>query len=105
MKILVVEDEPGVASFIKKGLEEQSFIVDIAYDGQNGRQLALQNQYDIILLDVILPHIKGLQLCKIIREHNNVPILMLTALSATNDIVTGLDTVADDYLTKPFKFQ
>ena len=105
MKILVIEDEPGVTSFIKKGLEEQCFIVDVAFDGQNGKQLALQNQYDIILLDVILPHINGLQLCKIIRAYSNVPILMLTALSATNDIVTGLDTGADDYLTKPFKFQ
>ncbi|HEV8082173.1 MAG TPA: response regulator transcription factor [Chitinophagaceae bacterium] len=105
MKILVIEDEPGVASFIKKGLEEQSFIVDVAFDGQNGKQLALQNQYDIILLDVILPHINGLQLCKIIREHSNTPILMLTALSTTNDIVTGLDAGADGYLTKPFKFQ
>ena len=105
MKILVIEDEPGVVSFIKKGLEEQSFIVDIAYDGQNGKQLALQIEYDIILLDVILPYINGLQLCKIIREHTSVPILMLTALSTTNDIVTGLDTGADDYLTKPFKFQ
>lgn len=105
MKILVIEDEPGVASFIKKGLEEQSFIVDVAFDGQNGKQLALQNQYDIILLDVILPHINGLQLCKIIREHSNTPILMLTALSTTNDIVTGLDAGGDDYLTKPFKFQ
>lgn len=105
MKILVIEDEPGVASFIKRGLGEQSFIVDIAYDGQSGRQLALQNEYDIILLDVVLPHINGLQLCKAIRAHSNVPVLMLTALSTTDDIVTGLDTGADDYLTKPFKFQ
>src|SRR5689334_16394129 len=105
MKILVIEDEPGVASFLKKGLEEQSFIVDVAYDGQSGGQLALQNQYDIVLLDVILPYVNGLQLCKIIRDRSNVPILMLTALSTTNDIVTGLDTGADDYLTKPFKFQ
>jgi DNA-binding response OmpR family regulator len=105
MKILVIEDEPGVVSFIKKGLEEQSFLVDVAYDGQSGRQLALQNEYDIILLDVVLPHINGLQLCKAIRKTSNVPILMLTALSTTNDVVTGLDTGADDYLTKPFKFQ
>src|SRR6266542_4833914 len=105
MKILVIEDEPDDASFIKRGLEEQSFIVDVAYDGQNGKQLALQNEYDIILLDVILPHINGLQLCKTIRERSNVPILMLTELSTTSDIVTGLDTGADDYLTKPFKFQ
>lgn len=105
LKVLVIEDEPGVASFIKKGLEEQSYIVDVAFDGQNGKQLALQSDYDIVIMDVILPHINGLQLCRIIREHSNVPILMLTALATTNDIVTGLDTGADDYLTKPFKFQ
>ena len=105
MKILVVEDEPSVATFIKKGLEEQSFIVDVAYDGQIGKQLALQNQYDVIILDVILPHINGLQLCSEIKLHSTVPILMLTALGTTNDIVTGLDSGADDYLSKPFKFQ
>ncbi|HXL58306.1 MAG TPA: response regulator transcription factor [Chitinophagaceae bacterium] len=105
MKILVIEDEQSVASFIRKGLEEQSYIVDVAYDGQTGKQLALQNQYDIILLDIILPQINGLQLCREIRQHSNIPILMLTALGTTNDIVTGLDTGADDYLTKPFKFQ
>ena len=105
MKVLIIEDEHNVASFIKKGLEEQSFIVDAAYDGQTGKQLALQNQYDIILLDVVLPHINGLQLCKQIRQYSSVPILMLTALGTTSDIVTGLDAGADDYLTKPFKFQ
>jgi DNA-binding response OmpR family regulator len=105
MKILIIEDEHSVASFIKKGLEEQSFVVDVAYDGQAGKQLAFQNQYDIILLDVVLPHINGLQLCAQIRQASNVPILMLTALGTTGDIVAGLDTGADDYLTKPFKFQ
>src|SRR5689334_18309165 len=100
MKILVIEDELSVASFIMKGLEEQSFIVDLALDGNRGKQLALQNQYDVILLDVVLPEINGLQLCRIIRENSNVPILMLTALGTTNDIVTGLDNGADDYLTK-----
>jgi two-component system copper resistance phosphate regulon response regulator CusR len=105
MKVLIIEDELNVASFIKKGLEEQSFIVDVAYDGQTGRQLALQNLYDIILLDVVLPHINGLQLCSQIRQFSNVPILMLTALGTTRDIVTGLDAGADDYMTKPFKFQ
>src|ERR1035437_3535955 len=98
MKILVVEDEQSVASFIKKGLEEQSFKVDLAYDGQSAQQLFLQNKYDIILLYIILPQINGLQLCKIFREKSNVPILMLTALGTTSDIVSGLDTGADDYL-------
>lgn len=105
MRILVIEDEKGVASFIMKGLQEQSYVVEVAYDGKSGRQLALQNDYDIILLDVILPEINGLQLCKEIREKSDVPILMLTALGTTEDIITGLDTGADDYLVKPFKFQ
>src|SRR5581483_226915 len=105
MKILVIEDEQSVASFIKRGLEEQSYLVDLAYDGKSGQQLALQNPYDLILLDVILPEINGLKICKTIREHSNTPILMLTALGTTSDVVTGLDAGADDYLTKPFKFQ
>ncbi len=105
MKILVIEDEQSVSSFIKRGLKEQSYIVDVAYDGENGKQLALQNQYDIILLDLILPQLNGLELCKIIRQHKTVPILMLTALGSTDNIVKGLDAGADDYLTKPFKFQ
>jgi two-component system copper resistance phosphate regulon response regulator CusR len=105
MKVLIVEDEQGVAAFLRRGLEEQSFVVDVAYDGQTGKNLALQNKYDIILLDLILPNINGIQLCEQIRKHSNVPILMLTALGTTGDIVTGLDAGADDYLTKPFKFQ
>jgi DNA-binding response OmpR family regulator len=105
MNILVIEDELGVAGFIKKGLEEQSFLVDVAYDGQTGKQLAFQHDYDIILLDLVLPLVNGLEVCKQIREHNDVPILMLTARGTTDDIVQGLDTGADDYLTKPFKFQ
>lgn len=105
MRILIVEDEQSVAAFLRRGLEEQSFIVDVAYDGQTGKQLAFQNQYDIIILDLILPHINGLQLCQQIRQQSNVSILMLTALGTTGDIVTGLDSGADDYLTKPFKFQ
>jgi DNA-binding response OmpR family regulator len=105
MCILIIEDEPGVAAFIKRGLEEQAFIADVAYDGQTGKQLALQNDYDVILLDIILPQINGLQLCKEIRQHSGTPVLMLTALGTTDDIITGLDAGADDYLTKPFKFQ
>lgn len=105
MRILVIEDELSVASFIKKGLEEQSFQVDMAYDGQTGLMLARQNNYHVVVLDLILPLINGLQVCKILRETNKVPVLMLTALGTTNDIVSGLDSGADDYLTKPFKFQ
>ena len=105
MRVLVIEDEKSVASFIRKGLEEQSFIVDIAYDGQIGKRLAEQTEYDIILLDIIIPAINGLTLCQQIRRNSSVPILLLTALGTTEDIVRGLDSGADDYLTKPFKFQ
>ena len=104
MKILLVEDEPKVAAFIKKGLEEQSYDVDQAFDGFFGRKLALENEYDLIILDVILPHLSGLEVCREIRKHNTtVSILMLTALGATDDKILGLDSGADDYLVKPFE--
>lgn len=106
MKILLIEDEPKVASFIKKGLEEQSYEVDQAYDGSLGIRLALQKEYDLIILDIILPHMNGLDACREIRRHNStVSILMLTALGTTDDKITGLDAGADDYLTKPFEFK
>lgn len=106
MKILLVEDEPKVASFIKKGLEEQTYEVDQAYDGNFGLKMALQNEYDLIVLDIILPHMNGLDVCRAIRMKNaQVPILMLTALGSTDDKITGLDAGADDYLTKPFEFK
>ncbi|WP_026464868.1 response regulator transcription factor [Adhaeribacter aquaticus] len=106
MNILLIEDEPNVAAFIKKGLQEQSYEVEVAFDGNTGKSLAFQNFYNLIIMDVILPHINGLDLCKHIRTYNKkTPILMLTALSSTDDVVTGLDNGADDYLTKPFKFK
>ena len=106
MNILLIEDEPHVSAFIKKGLEEENFHVDVAFDGFTGKELALHGEYDIILLDVILPQINGFELCKILREQKvGIPILMLTALGSTDDIVTGLNNGADDYLTKPFKFK
>ncbi len=106
MKILLIEDEPKVAAFIKKGLEEQAFEVDQAYDGNFGVKLALQNDYDLIILDVILPHMSGLEVCREIRKQKaSVSILMLTALGTTDDKITGLDAGADDYLTKPFEFK
>jgi len=106
-KILVVEDEVHVSSFIKKGLEEEGFIVDIAYDGSIGLNLACNKEYDIIVLDVILPNINGLEICRKIRERHgySVPVIMLTALGASDDIINGLNTGADDYLVKPFKFK
>lgn len=106
MKILLVEDEPKVASFIKKGLEEQTYEVDQAYDGNFGLRLALQNEYDLIILDIILPNMNGLEVCREIRRHkSSVSILMLTALGSTDDKITGLDAGADDYLPKPFEFK
>ncbi len=104
MKILVIEDEPKAAAFLKQGLEEQQHQVDVAYDGQMGKRLALNGNHDIIILDIIIPYINGLELAKEIRKTSNVPILMLTALGSTSDKVTGFDMGADDYLVKPFEF-
>lgn len=106
MNILVIEDEQKVAAFLKNGLEEQGHIVDLAYDAYTGEKLALSNVYQILLLDVIIPGMNGLQLCKKIKEAiPAIPILMLTALGTTEDKVTGFDAGADDYLVKPFEFK
>lgn len=106
MKILIVEDEPKVVKFIKKGLEELGYEVDVAFDSQMGERLALKNTYDLIIMDVIMPMTNGFELCRRIREKKqNVPIIMLTALGNTDDKVTGFDAGADDYLIKPFEFK
>ncbi|MGA0558215.1 response regulator [Larkinella sp. VNQ87] len=106
MKILVVEDEPKLASFVKKGLEEQSFEVDIAYDGQIGRNLALSSSYDVIVLDVNVPKMNGYDLAKSLRQENiKTPILMLTAMGSLDNKVAGFEAGADDYLVKPFEFR
>jgi len=106
LKILLVEDDSQIASFVKLGLESNQFFVDVAYDGIMGEKLARQKKYDVIVLDVILPGINGFQLCKILRNNNiKTPILMLTSLNSTEDKVTGFDSGADDYLLKPFAFQ
>lgn len=105
MKILLIEDEPKVAAFIKRGLEEQQHNVEVAYDGNAGEKMVTQHPYDLLILDVMLPGMNGLELCKRIRSLEiHTPILMLTALSATNDVVDGLHAGADDYLAKPFHF-
>lgn len=106
MKILVVEDEKKVASFIKKGLEEEYYTIDLAYDGREGLKLALREEYDLMILDVMLPIKDGFTMVKDIRsEKIDTPILLLTAKDTTKDIVEGLDSGADDYLTKPFAFE
>lgn len=105
MKILVIEDEHRVANYIKKGLEIKSHIVDVAYDGEEGYDLASDENYDIIILDRMLPKINGIQICSSLREEGiHTPILMLTALGETDNKVEGLDAGADDYLAKPFAF-
>ncbi|PWS31366.1 response regulator transcription factor [Pedobacter paludis] len=105
MNLLLVEDEPNVVSVISRGLTEEGFKVSIAPDGLIGEQMAKNNHFDLIILDIMLPGINGLELCKIIKnEKPNTPIIMLTALGTTENVVNGLDNGADDYLIKPFKF-
>ncbi|MDH5475643.1 MAG: response regulator transcription factor [Cyclobacteriaceae bacterium] len=107
MKILLIEDEQSVSSFIKRGLEEQGNSVVQAFDGVIGLKLASQDDYDVIILDVVMPGMNGIEVCDKLKNHREIstPILMLTALGTTDDIVTGLETGADDYLPKPFKFK
>lgn len=105
MKILIVEDEHRIAQAIKEGLEEESYAVDIEYDGESGYNAAQSDEYDLIILDVMMPVMDGIQVCKKLRsEGSHVPILMLTAKDQDSDIVSGLDHGADDYLAKPFAF-
>ena len=105
MRILVVEDEQKVAAFIKTGLEQNHYEVEVAYDGFIGEKLAHTRNYDLILLDIIIPLMNGIELCKSIkRAKPKIPVLMLTALGTTQDKVTGFDAGADDYLVKPFEF-
>lgn len=105
MKVLLVEDEIKTLQLIKQGLEQHNIEVDIAYDGLMGLTLAQRNPYDLLITDIILPEINGLNLCRKLRESGfETPILLLTALSTTTDIITGLDAGADDYLGKPFEF-
>ena len=105
--ILLVEDEVNVSSFIKKGLEEENYTVETAFDGAEGLNLALNNEYNLIILDIILPNLNGIEICTIIRDKIgfNMPIIMLTALGSTDEIVKGLEAGADDYLIKPFHFK
>lgn len=104
--ILIVEDEFKVAQFIKRGLEENDFDAEIAYDGFTGERMILSKEYDLIILDINLPMKNGFELCKVIRNTNaKVPVLMLTALSSTDDKLMGFDIGADDYMVKPFEFK
>jgi len=106
MKILVVEDEKKVASFLKKGLEQEYYTVDVTHDGKAGLDLSLTENYDLIILDIMLPLLDGITLLREIRNAKlDVPVLMLTAKDSTEDKVQGLDSGADDYLAKPFALE
>jgi len=106
MRILIVEDEHKIANSIKKGLEQESYAVDVAYDGTDGFDLASTEDYDVIILDLLLPGMGGVTICKELRKDGiHVPILMLTAKGQLNDKVDGFNAGADDYLVKPFAFE
>ncbi len=106
MKILLVEDEHKIAQSIKKGLEQENYVVELAFNGTDGLDLALSMDFDLVVLDRMLPGMDGLKICQEIRKAGlHIPILILTALGETMDKVVGLDSGADDYLTKPFAFE
>jgi DNA-binding response OmpR family regulator len=106
MNILIIEDDQRIAELIQRGLGEHGFVTSLAYDGLLGKKLALQNNYDLIIMDIIIPKINGLDLCKQIREYRpDTPIIMLTALGTTDDKVEGFDAGANDYLVKPFEMR
>jgi DNA-binding response OmpR family regulator len=105
MKLLVVEDDKAISEALKEGLEDESYAVDVAYDGDEGYRAASADEYDLIILDVMMPEMNGYEVCKKLRsEGNSTPILMLTAKGEGRDVIEGLDTGADDYLAKPFSF-
>jgi len=106
MKILIVEDEHLIANAIKKGLEQEHYTADLAFDGEKGFDLASSGEYDLILLDLMLPKIDGIEVCRQLRQQPiHTPILILTAKSQLEDKIKGLNSGADDYLTKPFAFE
>jgi len=106
MRILIIEDEHRIANSIKKGLEQENYAVDIAYDGNDGFDLAATEEYDVIILDLMLPGMDGTDICQNLRKNKvHTPILILTAKGQIQDKVKGLDNGADDYLTKPFSFE
>ena len=106
MKILIVEDEPKVASFIKEGLEENGFEADIAHDGISAEKMAAEDRYGFFIVDVIMPGISGIELCRKLKQmYPVVPVIILTALGTTDDKLSGFEAGANDYLVKPFEFR
>ncbi len=106
MRILVVDDERRIAQAIKEGLEQESYAVDIEFDGEDGLNAALNEDYDLVMLDVMMPVMNGYEVCQKLRENGvKAPVLMLTAKDQDKDVIRGLDSGADDYLAKPFSFE
>lgn len=106
MRILIVEDEAGISAFLKQGLEEESFAVDVASDGKKGLQLALSGEYDLLLLDWMLPGLSGIEICRQFRkEFQDTPVIFLTAKDTTDETIFGLQAGANDYIKKPFHFE
>lgn len=105
MKLLVVEDEPNLLSIIRKGLSESNNEVSVAMDGRTALEMIQEHNFDVVILDIMIPEINGIEICRRLRASKNfVPILLLTALGTTENVVTGLNAGADDYMAKPFKF-
>lgn len=105
MRVLLIEDDVTIARLLKEGLEDESYAVDVVHDGNEGYRTAVADEYDVIILDIMLPGMNGYEVCRALRnDGNKTPILMLTARDTERDIVEGLDTGADDYLAKPFSF-
>lgn len=106
MEILIIEDDERIATLVKRGLEENGYAVTLTYDGAMGQKLALENEYTLVITDIILPKISGIDVCKTIRAAKpELPIIMLTALGTTDDKIEGFDAGADDYVVKPFDFR
>jgi len=106
MRLLLIEDDVQVSGFIRQGLQEQAHEVDVVYDGTLGERLGLSRDYDVVILDIVIPGINGFDLCRTLKkEKPQTPVLMLTTLATTADKVTGFDAGADDYLVKPFEFE
>jgi len=105
MRLLVIEDEKGIANFLRDGLTEEYFAVDLAYDGKNGLQMALSNDYDLLLVDWMLPGLSGIEIVSEIRKNNpTLPVIFLTARDTVDDTIFGLESGANDYIKKPFQF-
>ena len=105
VRVLLIEDDIAISRLLKEGLEDESYAVDVAHDGSEGYRTAAADEYDVIILDIMLPEMNGYEVCRSLRKDGNkTPILMLTARDTERDIVEGLDTGADDYLAKPFSF-